>query len=738
MATTEVDSGPNSKKLEQQEKAKLRALAVKAKEHFQGQKYERAITVLNEISSAMKKSGVEDLKIRHNIALCEHLQQCSGQDMPGRSSAFVKYMATIMNLKRQAVDDPAAHAESVPRGDSSGAAGGDLPLGGDGDEGRRNATEAANSVSQDEGSRKFVSVDDELAGDPTASLLLYNQAVLLVQLGENQLAKLTLEALFANIMLLEVPLAVKTCVLLLEVYLRVYRGNQKTNAKLFNMQGKATKVFEYLEKYVESMASPADGNKNAGGDSSGTASFNQCQAIVFKFKLKLCKAQLELISLNAQRAKKEVKSALEIYQKQLKDLAPGSLGDTPLPNNTTGLILKANLEYLRQNFKKSIKLLNSCHETGQLNDTVYYNNLGCVHFSTGRYRTASMYFTKALACRSRGNVSADILYNNGLQILLSGGDLKLAFECFSQASGRRLERPYLWMRMAECCVMLHARNLNRHGPDGRKLQGDLSGQFNARHDLVQQVVGNGNLRRVLLPRTQTVPKGADSDAASNMSLGDAVKYLRNVLHLTQTSVRDGAEASTEAAAASYVEVAASRNELVNGALVALGYCGLCLNHPAMTLSASKQVLDNAGAASPTHMLLARTYLAESLCMLDRGNEALPIVEEAAMKREQNSGPENAANQAAFVPADTRLPSSILAQPMSRATRATLCVNVAAVRLQLGDLGRAEASLNQALALNPSSSHVLRMLVYLRLRQGDHVEAMSLLKHRRPTPSSSIY
>ena len=124
MATTEADSGPNSKKLEQQEKAKLRALAVKAKEHFQGQKYERAITVLNEISSAMKKSGVEDLKIRHNIALCEHLQQCSGQDMPGRSSAFVKYMATIMNLKRQAVDDPAAHAESVPRGDSSGAAGG--------------------------------------------------------------------------------------------------------------------------------------------------------------------------------------------------------------------------------------------------------------------------------------------------------------------------------------------------------------------------------------------------------------------------------------------------------------------------------------------------------------------------------------------------------------------------------------------------------------------------------------
>ena len=69
-------------------------------------------------------------------------------------------------------------------------------------------------------------------------------------------------------------------------------------------------------------------------------------SIVFHFKLRLYKAQFELIRWNVQRAKKEVKSALEIYQKQLKDFPPGSIGDDPLPDNTTGLFLKANFSIL--------------------------------------------------------------------------------------------------------------------------------------------------------------------------------------------------------------------------------------------------------------------------------------------------------------------------------------------------------------------------------------------------------
>jgi CCR4-NOT transcription complex subunit 10 len=84
--------------------------------------------------------------------------------------------------------------------------------------------------------------------------------------------------------------------------------------------------------------------------------------------------------------KKEVKSALEIFQHELKDLANSSSataaataasGDTTLPaiatqsafypvpsagiQNLSALYLKANLEYLRDNYNKALKLLASCH-----------------------------------------------------------------------------------------------------------------------------------------------------------------------------------------------------------------------------------------------------------------------------------------------------------------------------------------------------------------------------------------
>ena len=64
----------------------------------------------------------------------------------------------------------------------------------------------------------------------------------------------------------------------------------------------------------------------------------------------------------------------------------------------------------------------------------------------------------------------------------------------------------------------------------------------------------------------------------------------------------------------------------------------------------------------------------------------------------------------------------------------MCVNLANVRLQQGELELAERCLNQALALHPSSMEAVRTLVYLRLRQGKAQSALKLLQERRPTSS----
>lgn len=68
-----------------------------------------------------------------------------------------------------------------------------------------------------------------------------------------------------------------------------------------------------------------------------------------------------------------------------------------------GFFLKSNFEYLRQNYRKSIKLLNSTPKTGddvlktgESLSTMYFNNLGCIHYQMHKYNLAAFYSRLAL------------------------------------------------------------------------------------------------------------------------------------------------------------------------------------------------------------------------------------------------------------------------------------------------------------------------------------------------------
>jgi CCR4-NOT transcription complex subunit 10 len=70
--------------------------------------------------------------------------------------------------------------------------------------------------------------------------------------------------------------------------------------------------------------------------------------------------------------KREIKSALNLSNQ-----------------SATALFLKSNFEFTRRNYRKAIKLLNSCpksdpHLSGQSLAVMYYNNLATVHFQVGR------------------------------------------------------------------------------------------------------------------------------------------------------------------------------------------------------------------------------------------------------------------------------------------------------------------------------------------------------------------
>ena len=64
--------------------------------------------------------------------------------------------------------------------------------------------------------------------------------------------------------------------------------------------------------------------------------------------------------------------------------------------------LKANVEYLRQNYRKALKVLGSAPknpiapDTGECLSSYFFNNLGCIHCTLGKYSLAAHYFRKAL------------------------------------------------------------------------------------------------------------------------------------------------------------------------------------------------------------------------------------------------------------------------------------------------------------------------------------------------------
>uniref|UniRef100_A0A8C1T501 CCR4-NOT transcription complex subunit 10 n=1 Tax=Cyprinus carpio TaxID=7962 RepID=A0A8C1T501_CYPCA len=151
-----------------------------------------------------------------------------------------------------------------------------------------------------------------------------------------------------------------------------------------------------------------------------------------------------------------------------------------LLNSTSApsLFLKSNFEYLRGNYRKAVKLLNSSNiaehpgplKTGECVRCMFWNNLGCIHFAMGKHNLGLFYFKKALQendhicaqlgdgsngqaakkftgipmCALLANKRYELLYNCGIQLLHIGRPLA-AFECLMEAVQVYHSNPRLWL-----------------------------------------------------------------------------------------------------------------------------------------------------------------------------------------------------------------------------------------------------------------------------------------------------
>ncbi|EQC36927.1 hypothetical protein SDRG_05754 [Saprolegnia diclina VS20] len=683
----------------------LSSVAARAQAHLAAGKYADAVELLGQLSAydgsekkgSKEKAGPMKSRVQHNLALAQLL---AGKSKPAE---FETALASLLSEMQGSVSQ-LQHADSM--------LGLGLKL--------RKEKDNWDDDSDYEKPRSIVFSGvnlsfQSLSTERDATLLRYNLAACYFRQQKYASASSLLDALLRAMEPMDEVVAMHICFLYLDVLLHSSRSSAMSESALTNMRQKAHALLAFLES-PHGFNGLADDQEPVKDQAAKERSL-----VEFKFRFHLYKAKVALLHENAKVAKKEVKSAMEIFQKEIKPkepstatvtTTPSSLGvgigaifvPAPAVQNTAALYLKAQLEYLRRNFKKSIKLVASCKK-GSVDDSILFNNLGCIHAQLGQHQAAQSYFAQALNAtktqrRSKpeplsASLQAELLYNNGLTLLLQK-KFALAFRCFSGATRLFFNRPKLWLRLGECCTAYVAASR-----DAVPLE--------YKSQLVEAVVGHGPHRRVVLPTSAPETLVADD---ANMTLPYAVKCFRNALLLCTQLLEAKASGATEYEMEAPAWTADALDAVRQKALVHLAYAYLSLAEPQLALATCRELL-SVPTLTKGHRYLGRSYAAEALSLLSRSNEASPLLKTNEMVVLADEYARDARLDAASVQADVHV------------NNATAC-------LLQKNMALAEQHVALAVRTYPTSRAALEQLVYVLLRKGNSKKALQILKEARVT------
>uniref|UniRef100_A0A672H5K5 CCR4-NOT transcription complex subunit 10 n=1 Tax=Salarias fasciatus TaxID=181472 RepID=A0A672H5K5_SALFA len=482
--------------------------------------------------------------------------------------------------------------------------------------------------------------------DVENSVLYYNQAVVHFHLRQYSEAISIGEKLYQFLEPFE-RFAQAVCFLLVDLYLVTFQPE------------KALHLLAVLDKL-----SVQGSNKNGKGESNSS---NKDQKAEFAAMMEAAKSRMHQFRVRAYIQMKSSKAC----KREIKSVM------NTAGNSASSLFLKSNFEYLRGNYRKAVKLLNSSNmaehagplKTGECVRCMFWNNLGCIHFAMGKHNLGIFYFKKALqendnTCAQLGDGSSgqskkftgipmcallankryELLYNCGIQLLHIGRPLA-AFECLMEAVQVYHSNPRLWLRLAECCI-----SANKGGSE-QETKG-----LPCKKGIVQSIVGQGYHRKIILasPSTQnSVYSEGQSAAIPVASMEFAAICLRNALLLLPDlqaadnktengsklsssqsgSTESGSENSDACSgkgqeADKFLSAAPSaplrKQELENlrcSILACSAYVALALGDNLMALNHADKLLLQS-KVSGSLRFLGHLYAAEALISLDRISDAI--------------------------------------------------------------------------------------------------------------------
>ncbi|KFQ35636.1 CCR4-NOT transcription complex subunit 10, partial [Mesitornis unicolor] len=608
--------------------------------------------------------------------------------------------------------------------------------------------------------------------DVENSMLYYNQAVILYHLRQYTEAISVGEKLYQFIEPFEEKFAQAVCFLLVDLYLLTFQAER------------ALHLLAVLEKMISQGNNNSKNGKNESGNNTNKDSSNQkaeSGALIEVAKSKIhqykVRAYIQMKSLKA--CKREIKSVMNTAG-----------------NSAPSLFLKSNFEYLRGNYRKAVKLLNSANiaehpgfmKTGECLRCMFWNNLGCIHFAMGKHNLGIFYFKKALqendnACAQLGTGSSDpgkkfsgrpmctlltnkryeLLYNCGIQLLHIGRPLA-AFECLIEAVQVYHSNPRLWLRIAECCIAANK------GTSEQETKG-----LPSKKGIVQSIVGQGYHRKIVLA-SQSIQNVVYNDGQSSAipvaSMEFAAICLRNALLLlpedqqepkqengskTSNQLGGNTENSESSEACSnknhegdkFIAAPPSsplkKQELENlrqcSILACSAYVALALGDNLMALNHADKLLQQP-KLSGSLKFLGHLYAAEALISLDRISDAITHlnpenvtdVSLGISSNEQDQGSDKGENDA-MESSGKQTPQCYPSSVTS--ARTMMLFNLGSAYCLRSEYDKARKCLHQAASLiHPKEipPEAILLAVYLELQNGNTQLALQIIKRNQLLPS----
>ncbi|RXM34113.1 CCR4-NOT transcription complex subunit 10 [Acipenser ruthenus] len=575
--------------------------------------------------------------------------------------------------------------------------------------------------------------------DVENSFLYYNQAIIHYHMCQYTEAITIGEKLYQFLEPFEEKFAQAVCFLLVDLYLLTFQPE------------KALHLIAVLEKLTIQGNNKNGKNETANKEGSNQkaeyiAMFEAAKSKIHQYKVR---AYIQMKSLKT--CKREIKSVMNTAG-----------------NSAPSLFLKSNFEYLRGNYRKAVKLLNSSNiaehpgvmKTGECVRCMFWNNLGCIHFSMGKHNLGIFYFKKALQendhtcsqlaasgtgqakkfssipmCTLLANKRYELLYNCGIQLLHIGRPLA-AFECLIEAVQVYHSNPRLWLRLAECCVAANKGGLQAVPIRYRVSLGD--GQ-SAAIPVASMEFAAICLRNALLLLPEDQQEAKSENGSKNSSQSSSVESSSEGSEACSGKGQEGDKFIPSPPSSPL-----RKQELENlrcSVLACSAYVALALGDNLLALNHAEKLLQQL-KLSGSLKFLGHLYAAEALISLDRISDAISHlnpenvtdVSLGISSNEQDQGSDKGENE----PMESSGKQTPLCYPNSvTSARAMMLFNLGSAYCLRSEYEKARKCLHQAASMVQTKEippEAILLAVYLELQNGNTQLALQIIKRNQLLPS----